>query len=66
MIHMDVLNADIAGANICPCNRNPTTFFQIAPTPFGMTLLVLFDSYAVFNCKLKWMYGIIDQNSTHQ
>jgi hypothetical protein len=21
---MDVVNADIAGANICPCSRNPT------------------------------------------
>ncbi|MDO9169795.1 MAG: hypothetical protein Q7U18_12025 [Methylobacter sp.] len=23
IIHMDVVNADIAGANICPCSRNP-------------------------------------------
>ncbi|MDD1637823.1 MAG: hypothetical protein LUQ56_06785 [Methylococcaceae bacterium] len=24
IIHMDVVNADIAGANICPCSLNPT------------------------------------------
>jgi hypothetical protein len=26
MIHMDAVNADIAGANICPCSRKTPAF----------------------------------------